>query len=341
VPLLDYQALDWGALNNDLDLSTFLAPIGTDMQLNVTESAVGERSRAWFLSPESWVVDHTPFPVPPNFEMSDLKVFLRLIQDWFETWITTGSNIFIHAKLYHDKLPACVQAAYTTLSAYTNKTPDNTDMILRIANEQAKELVTTIKSTPAHSWDLFEHLAHVQALFAYQIIGLLDGDIRTRHLAEQRSPTFVRLLNQLLEYASTSVTQTPMGWELDEVMTPSLDHTDARKALWQTWIVSESTRRTWLVGMGFNAGYDGLKQGWTPCAGDIPFTCRNGLWAAPSADVWGQLYAPSKVQFIQRFNAAWVFQDISPNDMDEFGKKMLEITYGKEKMKEWVNRWQC
>jgi hypothetical protein len=338
--LSEPQALEWGAFTNDLDLSAFLTPIVPNMQLSITESALGGLYGAWFLSPETWVVVHTSIPLPPNFEMIDLKGFLRLIEEWLETWTITGSNLFIHAKLYRDQFPACVQVAYTTLSTYTNKKADNTDTILRIVNERAQELVTTIKSTPIHLLDIFELLAHVHALFVYQVIGLLDGDIRSRHLAEQHSSIFVRLLNEMLEFASKSLAQSLMGCEIKNMMTSVPDHRDTRKSVWRAWIMSESIRRTWLVGMGLNAAYDGLKQGWTPCPGDIPFTSAKGLWTAAPADMWDSLCAETNVHFTQRFHAAWLFRDADPNEVDDFGKMMLQITYGKERVQEWLDRGQ-
>jgi hypothetical protein len=338
--LLDPQALEWSAFDDDLQLSSFLAPLGPGTELSVTESTVHGLYGAWFLSPETWVVDHTSIPLPPNFELSDLKGVFLLIQEWLKTWVVTGSNNFIHAKLYRDKFPACIQIAYTTLAAYVNRGPGNTDMILRIVNERAKELVGMIKATPARSLDVFEHLAHVQALFVYQTIGLLDGDIRSRHLAEQRSPTFIRLLNDMLENASTGLPQLLAGWEFDEIMTSQPDHSGAIKRVWHAWIVSESMRRTWLVGMALHAAYDGLKQGWTPCAGDIAFTGCAGLWAAPSADAWDKLCAETNVRPLHRFHAACLFQDGDPDDVDNFGKTMLEITYGKERMQEWLHKGQ-
>lgn len=311
--------LQWdGPYDDDLDLSTFLLPIEVDMQLsNLTAEPIASgHCGAWFLSPETWEVDHTRFPVPGNFEITDLKDLHRIIQDWLKTWVTTGSNVFIHCKLYRDKFPSVVQAAYTTLSAYTNRIPENTDMILRIVNEQAKELVATIKSAPQYSLDIFEHLANVHALFVYQVIGLLDGDITSRHLAEERSPFFIQFLTQMLENASTNLASSLI-----------FDQTIPSKSLWRTWVISESVRRTWLVGMGFNAAYDGLRQGWTPCGGDIPFTSREGLWTAPSADMWADICAVKDVNFIRRFHVAW---GADVGEMDVFGKTMLKITYGKE-----------
>jgi hypothetical protein len=289
---LDPQASEWSVFDDNLQLSSFLMPVGSGMELSITESTVGALCGAWFLSPETWIVDHTSIPLPPDFELRDLKGIFVLIQEWLKTWLATGSNNFIHAKLYRVKLtPTCIQIAYKTLSEYENKRPGNAGMIMRIVNKHAKELMGMIKDTLARSLDVYEQLAHVQALFVYQAIGLLDDDIRSRHLAEQRSPNFVRLLNDILENASTGLPQSLVGWEFDEIMTSLSSHSSARKRVWQARIVSESIRRTWLISMALYTAYDGLKQGWTPCAGDIAFTGCTGLWAAQSADAWDKLCA--------------------------------------------------
>jgi hypothetical protein len=281
--------------------------------------------------------------MPNVFPTSELKGFIQLIQDSFETWIATGSNPFIHAKLYDQKFPTSVQVAYATLSAYIHRNAANADMILRIVNERANDLV--VSNAPesgmvsGSSPGIMEQLGRVHALFIYQTIGLLDGEIRSRHLAETHFPIFIRWLGQLLESASDAIPRSVFSWELDAVMLQaSASPPSLREGIWQAWIVAESIRRTWLIGMGLEAAYMGLKQGWTPCPGGVMFTSREGLWDAKSAYVWGKTCAETDVRFMQRFDVERLFVEAAPGEVDGFGKMILEITFGKERMEEWLCR---
>jgi hypothetical protein len=309
-------------MSNEL---TITEPLPDD--LAITTNARG----SWFLAPETFVVDHTPMPLPPNFKISDLKEFIRLIETCLATWITTGSNTFIHAHLYRDTFPSCLQIAFSTFSAYVNRTRETTDMILRAVNDQATALVSR-REEIGTSYELLQDLAHIHALFAYQMIGLFDGDIPSRHLAEKRAAHLSRSLDRALETASATLGMQVLADDFT-ISLPNL--TSPTERLWQTWIISESLRRTWLVVQGISACYDGLKQGWAPCNGDVMFTTREGLWSASSAFSWIKMCADRDARFVGRFNAEWLF-DVAPEEVDDFGKAMLETVYGKERCIEWM-----
>jgi hypothetical protein len=308
-PLPEFDLLDFEAISNEL---TVTEPLPGD--LAITTSARG----SWFLAPETFVVDHTPMPLPPNSKISDLKDFIRLIETSLATWITTGSNTFIHAHLYRDTFPSCLQIAFATFSAYLNRTRETTDMILRAVNDQATQLVSRQEEA--------------DALFAYQMIGLFDGDIRSRHLAEKRAAHLSRSLDRALETASATLGLQMFADDLN-ISLPNL--TSPTERLWQSWTISESLRRTWLVVQGISACYDGLKQGWAPCNGDVMFTTREGLWSASSACSWIKMCADRDVRFVGRFNAEWLF-DVAPEEVDDFSKVMLETVYGRERCMEWM-----
>jgi hypothetical protein len=125
-------------------------------------------------------------------------------------------------------------------------------------------------------------------------------------------------------------------WQMDPVVLLSINEMNLRESLWQAWIVSESIRRTWLIGMGLHAAYVGLKQGWTPCHGGVMFTNREGVWEAKSAYTWARLCTETDVRFMQRFDAERLFSETTPAEVNDFGKAMLEITFGKDRMEEWL-----
>ncbi|KAF2801217.1 hypothetical protein K505DRAFT_319975 [Melanomma pulvis-pyrius CBS 109.77] len=338
----ELSLLNFESTSNELNISEF--PPLSEAALDIANPP-GSAPRinycgAWFLAPETFMVDHTPMPLPPNFKISDLKGFVRLVEGWMAAWITTGSNPFIHAHLYRSNFPSCLQIAFTTLSAYLNRTQATTDMILRAVNDQASTLVSASDVEAGTSPDLLEDLAHIHALLVYQMVGLFDGDIRSRHLAEQRAAIFTISLDRAIEKASRE-----LRWDLLELdpnhLTLSLtSQTSLAEPLWRSWIISESLRRTWLICNGISASYDGLKQGWTPCNGDVMFTSREGLWSAGSALSWGKMCMERDVRFVGRFRAEWLFE-VAPEEVDEFGKVMLESIYGRERSMTWLHGTKC
>ncbi len=94
--------------------------------------------------------------------------------------------------LPRERLQACVQVAYTTLASYIHRTPANTDTILQIIEDRSNDLLqengAVLNMVGAEEWadgggqdvDLFAQLTRLHALMVYQIIGLFDGDIRSR-----------------------------------------------------------------------------------------------------------------------------------------------------------------
>jgi len=267
--------------------------------------------------------------------MSDLKGFIQGLQDWFETWIKTGSNLFIHHHLYRDKLPACVQIAFTTFSAYVNRTPATADMLLRAVNDRMTELITDIEQESYDTLDVIDCIARVHALLVYLVINLLDGDPRSRHLAEQHDSVFIALLEKMLDKASTNIRQKMLESEFEDMTCAVTTPATFVRHEWEAWVISESVRRTWLLGTGFMSAYEGMKTGWTSCGGDLACTNREGLWTAESSHAWIKLCVDVDVRFIGRFRAEWLF-GCPPDEVDDFAKMMLEITYGKDRMARWL-----
>lgn len=330
--LFDFGSLvyDQGLISTD---STQSAISSVDASITALDDYTS--SGSWFLAPESFVIDHTTIAVPPNFEMSDLKSFVNQIQQWLVDWTKEGSNGFIHEQLYRDKFPSSVSIAFTTYSAYVNRTPATSDTVLRCANDRATELVTAIATTPVDSLGVIDILAQTHALMTYQIIGLLDGDFRSRAIAQERCQLFRTVLGRLHAKASTEIRQALMESEINDITRGAMNPSTTLLREWQAWVLSESVRRTWLLGTGFHAAYEGLTFGWTTCGGDLPLSMRKGLWDAKGPHAWSKLCLEKDVRFLGRFGAAWLF-GTPPDEVDEFARMMLEITYGADRMAAWL-----
>lgn len=305
-----------------------------------------------FLSPETWVIDKRPFfmenMVP--FDSKVLKRHISLNQRWLEQWVSSGSNPFIHSRLYRAQFPSCIQIAYVTLSSYINRSEANTDTILRIMQDRADELlrdnglawndISWESSTSANPVNILQQLARVHALMVYQVVSLFDGDIRSRHVAESRQFILTSWATQLVESASQVFSQSlSVSDQLDTAvlhLTGSKIWTNNLESSWNAWILAESVRRTWLVAMSIYTGYFLMQKGWTMCPGGVMLTNGRGLWEASSAFEFDKLCAEGDMRFMQRFDAERIFSEARPSDIDEFGKFNLEMTFGSEKMNQWM-----
>lgn len=328
--------IDFESLGTDLELFSLPYNQLVSNSAETSVSGLNAYSGSWFLEPETFLIDHSPIPIPANFKMSDLKAFVQRLQDWLKEWALTGKNSFIHAQLYQEKFPASIQIAFTTLSAYLHKTDATADMVMRAVNDRAHELVTSIKSISTDRMDVIDILAQTHALLIYQVVALLDGDLRSRSLAEERRGVFMDLLSAMHEKASTALRQSLLEAEFDDLSRAISTPVRIMNREWQSWIVSESVRRTWLLGTGFHACYEGLTRGETLCGGDLALTTREGLWDAEGAHAWSKLCIEKDVRFVGRFRGEWLFS-VPPTEVDEFAKMMLEITFGRDRMAHWLS----
>lgn len=116
----------------------------------------------------------------------------------------------------------------------------------------------------------------------YQAIGLFDGSIRSRYLAEGRMQILDRCLMQMVECASAGIYLVQNGLNLLDMtgvgVTSQTKSPANTENIWRAWILAESVWRTWQVGKGLQAVYLLLQQGWTYCPGGKMFTTREGVW---------------------------------------------------------------
>ncbi|RYP55734.1 hypothetical protein DL771_012475 [Monosporascus sp. 5C6A] len=303
----------------------------------------------WFLAPETWTISRrveTSADVPVGKET--MRKYVAVLQSWFERWVTTGSNPFIHPRLYSANFPACVQVAYATLASYIHRTPVNTDTVLRIIEDRSNDLVqengAVLDRVGAEEWadrgeqdvDLFAQLTRLHALMVYQIIGLFDGDIRSRHVAEGHMAVQDSWAGKLFQSAAKALSDTHAA-ATHLVGCLSRPSTYSQQQ-WYLWILSESIRRTWLVAVSLSSVFSALQQRWSTCPGSIMYTNRSGLWNAASATEWEKQCFGRNVAFLQRFECATLFDSVEPADIDEFGTAMLDMTFDGELLKKWRDR---
>ncbi|KAN0090010.1 hypothetical protein V8E51_018589 [Hyaloscypha variabilis] len=303
----------------------------------------------WFLAPETWKISRrwdTSADVPVG--IATMKAYVAVLQSWIERWVTTGSNPFIHPRLYSANFPTCVQVAYTTLASYIHRTPANTDIVLQIIEDRSNDLLqengAVLNMVGPEEWadrgeqdvDLFSQLARLHALMVYQIIGLFDGDIRSRHVAEGHMAIQNSWAGKLFHSAAKTLSNThAVATHLVGCLPRPSTYSQEQ---WYLWILSESIRRSWLVAVSLSPVFSTLQQRWAVCPGSVMYTNHSCLWNAASATEWEKQCLGSNLAFLQRFECDRLLDDAEPADIDEFGMAMLDMTFSRESLEKWRDR---
>ncbi|KAJ5569437.1 uncharacterized protein N7459_008867 [Penicillium hispanicum] len=303
----------------------------------------------WFLAPETWnITRRVTTSIDTAVGKATMKQYVAVLQSWFERWVTTGTNPFIHSQLYRANFPACVQVAYATLASYIHRTPATTDTILQIIEDRSNDLLqengAILDMLGAEEWadreeqdvDLFAQLTRLHALMVYQIIGLFDGDIRSRRVAEGHMAVQDSWAGKLFHSAAKTLSDThAAATHLVGCLPKPFTFSQQQ---WYLWLLSESIRRTWLVAVSITAVFSALQRGWSTCPGGVMYTNRSGLWNAASATVWEKQCLGKNTAFLQRFECAKLFDEAAPADIDEFGMAMLDMTFNRELLEKWRAR---
>lgn len=273
-----------------------------------------------------------------------LVSYVAMLHRWLTQWVDQGSNPFIHTFLYKARMPLCVQDAYTTLSSYLHKKPTNEQMIFRILEERVRRLVATqgLEDWPEKDQNVLhsiDHLARVQSLLIFLIMGLFDGDIRLRHFTESQVPVLDRWVDAMIDHSSqmlsTSAGSVTEGQLYSRLNVPNVR--DSENLNWHCWIVAESTQRTWMMAAGIQAVYSMMQLGEVPqCPGSMVVTTGPGIWEATSAVAWSRLCLETKLGIVRMSEAERLFLEAVPEEVNDFMKVFLEATFGKDRMERWL-----
>lgn len=321
----------------------------------------------WYLEKESWDIDHITSHSTAPFCNTVLYSYTDNIKEWLTQWLDTGSCPFIHSRTYRHHIPRCVQDAYTAFSTYQNMKESNKPIVKNLLEQRIKQLLADQPRPPpgasndedigTAALNTFEHLARVHALLIYQMICLYDGDIRLRHVAETQIPTLNSWLRQLISSAQHTAARGPetfisplvtppdqqdpliqvqIGGQDVETVTLASSFLSQEDMAWYAWLFAETIRRTWLVASSVQTIYLTLQVLWAPCPGGLPFTTRRGAFEASSSYAWAAHCEGHKqgIDFARRHKHR-LFEECRPEDIDEFTVRLLEISYGLERIERW------
>ena len=308
----------------------------------------GLLQNAWFLSPDTWILDHTTTidePVP--YGEDTLHNYIGELKSWLRRWVSHGSSPLIHAQLYRTGLPSAMEDAYTSVTAFLAKNDTNNLMTMRILENRVQQLINTQPDAIDGTLSLvmintISHLARTQALFIYQLIRLFDGDIRSRAQAESHNDLLRRWARQMWESATMDIGMAQLcstlpateGMDCGNVNAFQTD--GSPESLWRAWIVGESIRRTYLLSVCMLSVYNTLKQGWSPCPGGLTITSRKGLWDATSPYKWLETSRFCGITTIESLHCGQLFEEARPSDIDDFTTAVLLVSHGKERLERWA-----
>ena len=287
----------------------------------------------WFAAPDTWMIDQAPGGVkrmPPASH--DLDDAIQTLQHWLSSWTIGQANPFFHSELYRQRFPSHLQDAYLSLSLYNARTTTNKSTVFRILEDKVVQLVSArhhCSSKP--TLDPLELLSYAQALLVHQVIGLFDGNIRLRHVAEKHILVLIEWIHDIVNRAQH---QQPLGRFL-----LSSPHEAAsmqwEKSAWYSWILAESIRRTWLMVSMVQGMYMTSRDGVDHCLGGMVFTSRAGFWEAPTASTWQQKCTEVYGGLIRLTEMNKLFANIDPTHLDEFAELVLKVTFNSEQLERW------
>ncbi|KAI0484642.1 hypothetical protein GGR56DRAFT_614722 [Xylariaceae sp. FL0804] len=305
----------------------------------------------YFLRDETWPLQHKCPDEEDCGATVEMEPFIGEVEKMFQSWVKDGSNGFIHRRLYHRKMPTCVQDAFTTLAAYVARSPATKEIILQAADDRAGAL---LKQPPLQraalgvTAEMEAHLARLHALFVYVFIRLFDGSVRFRASAEAQLPTLrywqremwqtVRRYTWREEIRSFSRISIDRGQIVRSQRDFDLDaNYEATSQIWHLWVLTESLRRTYLVVDCVLNTYQIMSQGWADCEGFVMCTVHRGLWDAESPMKWFVLSCNAKAPLLApSLSPGALMSQYSAEDFDDFAKMCWSFVVGAEKMQYWA-----
>ncbi|MCJ1444929.1 MAG: hypothetical protein MMC23_005433 [Stictis urceolatum] len=343
---------DWnvmGAADLDLSILDAMIPYSPTASASVAgppaQGAVVERGSIsstplpWFLRDETWVLQHSK-EEPACVTSVELEPFIWAVEEMLQSWVRNGHNSFIHRRLYENGMPTCVQDAFTTLAAYTNRTSAVKETILQIAQERSFALCRQDLPPADGAQSILAHLARVQALFVYEFIQLFDGSVRLRASAEQQLPTLrqwtIELWEAVKRYRGEDgfFGQHPLRRTVNEFEREY----DTSSGIWKLWILTESVRRTQVIIDTIANVYQIMTRGWADCTGAVMFTARYGLWEAESAVKWLELSCAKPPLLVPSLQPGPLISQYAAEEFDDFVKMFWTFIVGPDKIQCWIDR---
>ena len=232
-----------------------------------------------------------------------------------------GQTPFIHRHMYDEYIPTVIYDALSSCALYCGKNKDNETLVFGDISRKVRQLKGGMQQSFLSPVD---HLASVQALLLYQIIRLLDGDVRQRADAESDEAVLMSWNEQLQGRIQPPSLSTELESSADSQGTMITSS-------WQDWIFSESARRTVLACYMLQGVYSFLKLGYDKLSGKVDklaFTAQSSLWNAPSEFHWREGLKSRKALEVTMGQWDDVMDSAQATDFEEFGVMIMAAYKG-------------
>ncbi|KAI1308078.1 hypothetical protein F5Y03DRAFT_393682 [Xylaria venustula] len=332
---------NWGALGTSGSNISVPELIFPSLPMSRTEEPGGglfevDTPYPWFLESDTWTIEHKD--PEPSGESANPDEFIERIMGMLRSWVETGHSGFIHRRLYRNGLPRCLQDAYTVLSSYINSTAIMKTMTLEIAHERSTALAAEeVVPLDDRAETILAHLARTQAMFIYQCIELFDGSIRHRALAERQISILQLWTMQMWDVITKSRDeQNPYRKTLQRLQSETDTSRKLSVEMWQSWILAESARRTFVVVSFTTSVFLTLRDGWADCCGGVMLTARRGLWDEQSATKWFEMCCDKPPLLVSSLRPERYLPDLPAAEVDGFVTTIWTLLVGSEAVRNWV-----
>ncbi|KAI1614674.1 hypothetical protein EDD36DRAFT_234543 [Exophiala viscosa] len=259
-----------------------------------------------------------------------LHYTVNRVKSFIDDVASQNATPFMHRYLYRDYTPPCILSCFATSVLYTHRTQANTSMVMRAIHNGVKKLVNAetghIPATP------LEKLARTQALFLYQIIRLLHGDVTLRAQGESDIALLQAWLGDLCKVRENLSGCAQYGHRETRNPTPK----------WESWIFAECVRRTIIMAHSFLKIYEMMRG---PAQGDDQgvwacvhrWTISRHLWEAKSPSEFAHMWKERPQFIISNYSFEHFLQHGRADSLDEFAEILLRVYMGADAMKEFVS----
>ncbi|KAF5676711.1 RAS small monomeric GTPase [Fusarium circinatum] len=237
-----------------------------------------------------------------------------------------GQIPFIHRRIVEKYLPPPLTRTLAICALYQTKCETNQQLVYSTIQQHADELIDLIQLADSD----VDLLSSVQAFILLQILRLLDGDIRQRANAENMKTFFVNSIRRL-QQRMISVEESTQILS-SQLRTPGSD-------TWVSWCLTESLRRTIIIGYSLHGLYSFLRNGWDDAHHEFPalsFFGQRALWSSTSRFEWESAVANCHTLPIRFAHWELDMATAKPEDMDELGVIMMALTMGMDDCCRWV-----
>lgn len=256
--------------------------------------------------------------------------------------LTQNATPFLHRYLYTDYTPSCILKCFAANVLYVNRTLANAPMVMQVIESSVKELLIAEAARNEATGTHIDRLARTQALFLYQVLRLLDGELILRSRGERDIPLLETWLRDLEKVRDDLGDTTLLGnsdsvarkqshpeWRVSPQVCRTVESLP-NPFFSQTWIFAESVRRTILIGYAFLSFYQMMKDPkqtgqFNLCSAVHRWTLSRHLWEADSEFEFARRWRDKPHFVIKNFQFQEFLKCGRADDVDSFATLFLGV----------------